>query len=547
MFEASADTTVLTPASGGFDKVNVVQQTPVINSTHEVYTTTYVLRKLATTTSTVTTLFNHHYNLPYTAFRPDVQGNYQITLTVSDGCSSASVQSVITATCGSLTVPDLVVIDKAGVPTSSFALSGTSYQRVTIDARATAPASARDTLTYSWSIAGPASSKAKLTNPQGNVASVMPDVPGTYTVTLLVDDKCSTPRPKTATFTVTCTSGAMQFQATQILIVSGTSEVATAIPEIRFQDAKVAQGSLNYKDQAFKLVGKSGSNCAVLSRRWYADKRECATAYDVSAAPPVSTVTSSCAAIKQCTWRVTKFPCGWNANPPLSDRVPFVPPAGPSGDLSEGGEICSTEKGTCVAGCSAKFTCKSPGTYELQLSVNDGCSVTTETTTVTCKCQNVLQADAGAAQTSFYQCTDKTTNKYDFQAITLVGKYNVASVRGDGYLSQACPAAAAAVLPALPLTSGSCCPAATPCPACPMCSSCPVCSTTTAGSAPAAGGAAFASRRKVPKALTSREEKTSDESLSLLLGTAVPVAILTVISLAANVFLFKIYKSEEDE
>jgi len=159
----------------------------------------------------------------------------------------------------------------------------------------------------------------------------------------------------------------------------------------------------------------------------------------------------------------------------------------------------------------------------------------------------VLQADAGAAQTSFYQCTDKTTNKYDFQAITLVGKYNVASVRGDGYLSQACPAAAAAVLPSLPVTSGSCCPAATPCPACPMCSSCPVCSTTTAGSAPAAGGAAFASRRKVPKALTSREEKTSDESLSLLLGTAVPVAILTVISLAANVFLFKIYKSEEDE
>jgi len=35
--------------------------------------------------------------------------------------------------------------------------------------------------------------------------------------------------------------------------------------------------------------------------------------------------------------------------------------------------------------------------------------------------------------------------------------------------------------------------------------------------------------------------------VSLLLSVAVPVAIMTVISLAANVFLFKIYKSEEDQ
>jgi len=85
-----------------------------------------------------------------------------------------------------------------------------------------------------------------------------------------------------------------------------------------------------------------------------------------------------------------------------------------------------------------------------------------------------------------------------------------------------------------------------------MCASCPLCtqtaSTPRGGSAPAAGGTAFAAQRKVPKALASREEKT-DESLSLLLplGTAVPVFIVAVVSLAVNVVLFKIYKSEEDQ
>jgi len=86
-----------------------------------------------------------------------------------------------------------------------------------------------------------------------------------------------------------------------------------------------------------------------------------------------------------------------------------------------------------------------------------------------------------------------------------------------------------------------------------MCASCPLCtqtaSTPRGGSAPAAGGTAFAAQRKVPKALVSREEKTSDESLSLLLplGTAVPVFIVAVVSLAVNVVLFKIYKSEEGQ
>jgi hypothetical protein len=332
-------------------------------------------------------------------------------------------------------------------------------------------------------------------------------------------------------------------------------------PEIRFLNAKESVDSAKYGNQFFTIIGKSGSNCAVRSRRWYADKRECATPYDIAVAPPVVTAPQTCATVRSCAWKVNKFPCGWNTNPALPDRPPFAKPTttllnGQPSELNEGDEICTSESTTkqCVGTdkCSTKFTCKSPGTYELSLTVNDGCSVATETTTVTCKCQNVLQADAGAAQTSFYRCKPDLTG-FDFQAITLEGQYNVASVRGDGYLAQACPAPAAAAAPAVPVATGSCCPAGTPCSACPMCASCPLCtqtaSTPRGGSAPAAGGTAFAAQRKVPKALVSREEKTSDESLSLLLplGTAVPVFIVAVVSLAVNVVLFKIYKSEEDQ
>jgi hypothetical protein len=571
MYEASGDTTVLTPLSGGFERVATsVEDRRLDNATHEVYLKTYMLRKVTTTTTIVTTLFNHHYNLPYTAFRPDLPGNYAITLTVNDGCTSASVQSTITATCGVPSIPDLIVTDRLGLATTAFVLSGTSFQRVTIDARSTAPANPRDTLTYDWRLIAPPGSEAatKLTNSNGNVASVIPDVAGTYIVSLTVDDNCSPARSRNATFVVTCSSAEMRFQTADIRVgrctgpattdCNSATSTAVMVPEIKFEDAKVSPDSAKYGNQFFTIIGKSGSNCAVRSRRWYADKRECATPYDIAVAPPVVTAPQTCATVRSCAWKVNKFPCGWNANPALPDRPPFAKPTttllnGQPSELNEGDEICTSDSTTkqCVGTdkCSTKFTCKSPGTYELSLTVNDGCSVATENTTVTCKCQNVLRADAGASQTSFYRCKSDNTG-YEFAPVALEGQYSVSSVRGDGYLAQACPAPAATAAPAAPAT-GSCCPAATPCSACPMCVSCPICTQTAytpgGGSAPAAGGTAFAARRKAPKAFASREEKTSDESVSLLLSVAVPVAIMTVISLAANVFLFKIYKSEEDQ
>jgi len=214
---------------------------------------------------------------------------------------------------------------------------------------------------------------------------------------------------------------------------------------------------------------------------------------------------------------------------------------------SEGCTICTKE--TCLPNCSAKFKCNSPGTYVLELTVNDGCSVAKQETTVTCKCQNLLEANAGAAQTSLYECKEPgVSNDYQFKAVRLQGTYTTSSVRGNGYLAQTCPTApAAAAAPAAPAV-GSCCPAAQACPACPMCASCPSCTTATPGSAPVNNDGIFTARRKSRStpAFLSREEKKQDESLQVLLGTALPVALVMVVSLVANVILFKVYKSEED-
>merc|ERR1711998_219060 len=93
--------------------------------------------------------------------------------------------------------------------------------------------------------------------------------------------------------------------------------------------------------------------------------------------------------------------------------------------------------------------------------------------------------------------------------------------------------------------------------ACPNCPSCPACSCvgTFAGSAPAPPsrpevipGSDRLSRPtpsfKSKQTFHARQE-SSDESLTVMLGTAVPIAAVTVISLVCNVILFKIYQLED--
>lgn len=307
-----------------------------------------------------------------------------------------------------------------------------------------------------------------------------------------------------------------------------------------------AEVSAAYENRFYKLQARPDAPCYVKKSYFqYVPKRQCTTPYDLSALPP-SVTTQACPPSKNvCQWSVVEYPCG------LEKTAARFPRIGPPPDFTN----CDATL-PCVAksseNCNANFICQSPGTYRLQLRVDDGCSVVTENTTVTCKCQNVLRALPPAPKIVTYQC-DAQDKTYRFPPETLVGKFEVNTPRDNtGYLNMSCPSTTRAV-PTPPISRGSCCPTPDPCPTCPSCPSCS-CVGVLAGSAAAPAsrpevipGSGHLSRPTVPKSKQTflAQQESSDESLHAMLGTALPLAAVTVISLIANVIMFKINKSEE--
>jgi len=287
-------------------------------------------------------------------------------------------------------------------------------------------------------------------------------------------------------------------------------------------------------------------------------KRTCSRAYDTSALPP--TVASRCKSTRTCRWSVIDYPCkapskGWvklgaeGTTPLLQDK--------PCDTIPVQSATTPTQKNYCEFtadqdSCAAQFKCRAPGTYTLKLRVDDGCSIVEENTTVTCKCQNVLRATLAGPQVVQYKCDDKDS-QYRFGIQTLNGKFTVNTPRGGtGYLDMTCKAAQAATTPTPPVAQGACCPSPAPCPRCQQCAACS-CSSSRSGSAPvpsfsdsnAGAVPAGPGLLKTKQVFHARREDTEAESLNVMLGTAVPIAAVTVISLIANIILFKIYQSEE--
>jgi len=299
----------------------------------------------------------------------------------------------------------------------------------------------------------------------------------------------------------------------------------------------------------YKLSASEPAPCFVTKSYFKYISRQCSTPYDTSALPPQ--VTNRCAVTQQCQWSVVEYPCvsptgGWTAanTPTLSKRVCDTKMVASKDQLGNK-NYCESAKST---NCQAEFKCRAPGTYTLMLRVDDGCSVVEEKTTVTCKCQNVLKPNLDGPQIVQYQC-DQADQQYKFAVKTLTGKFTVNTPRGGGgSLDMKCPAPkAAAATPTPPVAPGACCPSPAPCPKCNQCPSCTCSAPAGRGSAPAPSSSFPASRRSsmAKQAFVSKKEETADESLDIMLGTAVPIAVVTVISLIANIVLFKIYQSEE--
>jgi PKD domain len=112
------------------------------------------------------------------SFVADVAGDYSIQLIVTDSLGTASSPAGVT-----VSFSDVPPVANAGL--SQSAVVGES---VTLNGSKSTDTDG-EPLTYQWSVvSAPSGSKATISNPTAEIASFVPDLPGTYVVQLIVND-----------------------------------------------------------------------------------------------------------------------------------------------------------------------------------------------------------------------------------------------------------------------------------------------------------------------------------------------------------------------
>jgi len=125
-------------------------------------------------------------------FVPDVDGTYTAALIVNDGTDdSAPNEAVITA--------QVVVVNTPPVADAGVDQTVDVGDTVTLDGGGSTDADS-DSLTYSWSLTTPGGG-ATLSNPNTVGPTFVPDVDGTYTATLIVNDGTDDSAPDSAAIT----------------------------------------------------------------------------------------------------------------------------------------------------------------------------------------------------------------------------------------------------------------------------------------------------------------------------------------------------------
>lgn len=129
---------------------------------------------------------------PTPSFIADVHGDYVISLVVTDSFGLASQ-------------PDELIVSLNNV--APVANAGPDQPRlvgdvVLLDGKGSSDGNG-DLLTYKWSILSqPVGSEVIISNSTENVASIVPDIPGTYIIQLIVNDGFLNSQPDAATITV---------------------------------------------------------------------------------------------------------------------------------------------------------------------------------------------------------------------------------------------------------------------------------------------------------------------------------------------------------
>jgi PKD domain len=126
------------------------------------------------------------------SFTADVPGNYSIQLVVTDSLGTPSSPSSVL-----VSFSDVAPIANAG--SNQSAMVGAT---VTLNGSLSTDTDGK-ALTYKWSlVSAPSGSKAAISNPTAQSASLVPDLPGTFVVQLIVNDGFLNSLPATAQIAV---------------------------------------------------------------------------------------------------------------------------------------------------------------------------------------------------------------------------------------------------------------------------------------------------------------------------------------------------------
>jgi PKD domain len=112
------------------------------------------------------------------SFVADVAGDYTLQLVVTDSLGTASSPAQVT-----ISFSDVAPVANAGASQSTVV-----GESVTLNGSKSTDTNGAP-LTYQWSVvSAPSGSKATISNPTAEIASFVPDLPGTYVVQLIVND-----------------------------------------------------------------------------------------------------------------------------------------------------------------------------------------------------------------------------------------------------------------------------------------------------------------------------------------------------------------------
>lgn len=176
-------------------------------------------------------------------FLADVHGRYEIELVVSDGSASST--------------PDQVFVDFDNVPPVSNAGTNQSVaqgDQVCFDGNSSTDDNG-DILSFTWSLTTPDGSSASLDDPLAEITCLTTDLPGTYEVTLVVNDGWVDSPPSTAS------AYAASYQDATTMTLQETITTINDIP----------LGNLKSKNMQNSLTRKVNAVLALIEQGEYAD------------------------------------------------------------------------------------------------------------------------------------------------------------------------------------------------------------------------------------------------------------------------------------